>query len=308
MSLIDSRYRAPWLIALPFAAAVILASIVSFGYWFGLADRYRVFLYFHDMGPLVPDTSPFSAVTASRYWMSALVWAGAVMVLYTGVNWLAGLVSSRYRPPAWWQVWLLCSLPLLVLIPLISMTANQPLLPAPLAGQVALAALAGLAFALAPGRMAADRPLDLLLLVPDGAALMLILTGALGIDRMEQLTSGSYGYFIGIVCISAAGGLALLIMLSGLRLWRQWPMPEQGELFVAAICVAYLLMPLLHHVVFTDGYYYISDADNFFARDLGLRLGIWLALILLVIGISWLRKTLRLRQLQRDQNPRQIAM
>jgi len=38
-----------------------------------------------------------------------------------------------------------------------------------------------------------------------------------------------------------------------------------SALFVAGLCVAYLVMPLVHHVGFTDGYYYISDKDNFFS-------------------------------------------
>ena len=48
-----------------FLAALILAAIY---YWFAVADRAIIFLYDHDMGPLVPDTAPFSRVTVSRYW------------------------------------------------------------------------------------------------------------------------------------------------------------------------------------------------------------------------------------------------
>ena len=62
---LGGRYRAPWLAATPFALAITFFQLSLFAYWFGAADRYRIFLYYHDMGPQVPDTSPFSAVTAS---------------------------------------------------------------------------------------------------------------------------------------------------------------------------------------------------------------------------------------------------
>ncbi len=79
-------YQAPWQTAIPFALAITLFLLGLFTYWFGAADRKRIFIYYLDMGPLVPDTSPFSAVTASRYWMSALVATGAVTVLYSASN------------------------------------------------------------------------------------------------------------------------------------------------------------------------------------------------------------------------------
>ena len=288
--------------------AVLLFLAGVFSYWFAVADRYRLFLYYHDMGPLVADTSPFSRVTASRYWMSGLVWAGAVMALYVGANWIAGRISQRYRTPAWWQVWALCAAPLLVIAPLITMTANEPILPASNAGQVTLAVLAGLALALAPGRMAATRPADLLFLTLDGVALMLILTAALGIERVGQLTSGSDFYIIVIVVISAAAGLTLLFVLGHLRLSRGRTMPSLGELIVSGFCVAYLLMPLLHHAGFTDGYYYISDADNFFVRRLGWQLVLWLALILLAAGVSWQRQHLQLKRHKGKLNDNQNVM
>lgn len=37
---------------MPFAAAILLSLVVVFGYWFALANRYRLLLYYHDMGPL----------------------------------------------------------------------------------------------------------------------------------------------------------------------------------------------------------------------------------------------------------------
>lgn len=47
-------------------------------------------------------------------------------------------------------------------------------------------------------------------------------------------------------------------------------------MLAAAIAVAYLLMPLLHHLLGTDGYYYISSASNFFPSKLPILVGVWL--------------------------------
>jgi hypothetical protein len=76
------------------AGAALMLSL--FAYWFAVADRYTVFLYDHDMGPLVPDTSPFSRVTSSRYWMAGLVAGGAVLVLYGAANGLLGRLRADY--------------------------------------------------------------------------------------------------------------------------------------------------------------------------------------------------------------------
>jgi hypothetical protein len=286
----QDRYQAPWLTIWPYILAIILSAAGLFGYWFAIADRYRVFLYFHDMGRLVPDTTPFSRVTASRYWMSALVWAGALMILYAGANWLAGRLSSSYQPPAWWQLWLISFAPISFIIVLITMTTNQPVLPAEHTARVVLVALVGLALALAPGRTAATRPVSLLLLAGDGLALMLFLTATLGIERLGQFSASNRAYTIAIAFAGVASGLAVLAILSAMRLWQRWLMPRRGELLVAALCVAYLLLPLVHHLGFTDGIFYISDADNFFARNLAGQLGIWLALLLLVSLTTGLRE------------------
>ena len=87
--------------------------------------------------------------------MAGLVAGGIVLILNAGVNWLLGRLLSGFRPPEWWQVWLLTAGPLILGIPLITMTANETTLPAGLALWVTLVALMGLALALLPGRMAA---------------------------------------------------------------------------------------------------------------------------------------------------------
>ncbi|MBI4759521.1 MAG: hypothetical protein HY783_11090 [Chloroflexi bacterium] len=152
--------------------AVLISLIILslFYYWFAVADRYAIYLYGH-LG-----ATPFDDVTSGRYWMSGLVASGAVMIVYTIANWLLGQVAAfrrqDYRPPAWWRVWILCVTPLAVGIPTITMTLNWPTLPPANATVCVVITLTGLALALAPGSLAAQRPFDLGWLMFDGVGLM----------------------------------------------------------------------------------------------------------------------------------------
>ena len=129
-----------WTSAALYAAPVSAAVLGLFYYWFAVADRYSVFLYEH-LG-----ATPFDATTSSRYWMCGLVAAGIVMLIYISVNWVLGRIARRrdeaYRPPSWHRVWLACAIPLIVGIPAITMTFNQPVLPLSLALACAMATLA----------------------------------------------------------------------------------------------------------------------------------------------------------------------
>jgi hypothetical protein len=260
-----------------------------FYYWFGLADRYIVFLYNHDMGPRVSDTGPFSAVTSSRYWMAGLVAAGAAMALYITVNWLLGRLSTRYRSPGWWHIWALVAPILLVAIPLITMTTSQPTLPTRHAAQVTVALLMALALALSPGKMAANRPGELIWLAADGLGLMMILLVLPGIEDVSYwLSQGQTGYILMMV-IGALGGLFWLLAVTVFRYWRRRPVPTLIELSLAGLAVSYLLVPLLHHLFFTDGYYYITNSANFFAGDLILQTLVWFAAAVTAVIITRLR-------------------
>ncbi|MGD2048280.1 MAG: hypothetical protein PVH03_02235 [Chloroflexota bacterium] len=75
-----------WRLAAIFAILTVVIVAGLLYNWFALADRYVIFLYNHDMFPSHTDTSAFSRVTSSRYWMAGLVASGVVMVLYTTVN------------------------------------------------------------------------------------------------------------------------------------------------------------------------------------------------------------------------------
>ena len=248
------RQRQGWWTAVYFAAPILLIYLYLFFRWFALADRYDLFLYYHDMGPLVPDTSPFSTVTSSRYWMAGLVASGVVLVFYIAVNWLLGRIRPLYRAPDWWRIWLLVALPLALDIPLITLTVNDPTLPLDLALIISGVTLVGLALALQAGNLAAARPSELIFLAGDSLGMALFLTTLVGLDRMGE----------------RPGGDSTAVLLAGFT-------------------GAYLLLPLIHHVGFTDGYYYITDADNFLTRDPGLQAALWLAAATLALAFTRLR-------------------
>ena len=289
-----TRWRAPALHAFPVVALVLYL----FYRWFACANRHIVFLYYHDMGPLVPDTSPFSRVTSSRYWMAGLVAGGGVLVGYTAFSWLAGRLARRYRTPDWWRVWIVCALVLVMAIPLITMTANAPVLPARSAAQVTAATLIGLGLALLPGRLAAERPAALAWLVVDGFGLMMILTAATAMENMGRWLANGDVWRVRMTAIIFGIGVGWLLCANVLRvILRTRRPPGAVASLVAGPCVAYLLMPLVHHVGYTDGYYYITDSDNFFARSPGFQILAWVVTGTLFAGLVLLRKRLSRRRL-----------
>jgi len=247
-----------------------------FHYWFAVADRHVIFLYGH-LG-----ATPIDEVTSSRYWMSGLVVSGIVMVGYAIANWfvgrIAGLRHRGYHPPAWWHVWALCAVPLAIGIPVITMTVNWPTLPLSLATACALVTLIGLALALTPGSWAAHRPLDLGWLIFDGMGLMptLLLLRAVELPA-KGLVGVPTAYLVAFG--GTLGGAVWLVIMTGLRKWRHKAWPEASALFVAGLCLSYLLMPLVHHLFFTPPQYrYISTSSNFFAFNLGVQLVVFFGL------------------------------
>jgi len=265
-----------WRSALLYALPATVLVLALFYYWFGIADRYVVFLYYHDMGPVVPDTSPFSAVTSSRYWMAGLVAGGVVMLLYTTAAWLLGRLVMCYQPPAWWRVWTVCALPLLIGIAAITMTVNDPRLPLLNAGQTTLATLIGLGLALLPSRMAGEHPGDLIWLAAEGCGFMLILVAVAALGNLPQWLARGRTRWVWMAVTALAVAVAGLVLVPGLRLWRHTPVPTATTRFLAGLCVAYLLMPLVHHLFATDGYYYISNSSNFFAPSVPFQFVAWL--------------------------------
>src|SRR3970282_98067 len=118
-----------------------------------------------------PPAHPFDALTRSRYWMAGLVAAGLVLPLYAALTGI-GLRLRRSAPPAWPRVWVLCAPPLAVGLPAITLTANTPTLPLPLALRAARTTLAGVAWAWWRARRVAERPGASLWLLADGAGLV----------------------------------------------------------------------------------------------------------------------------------------
>lgn len=289
----DVRWKRALFFALPIAVFILGA----FYYWFAVSDRYTIFLYGH------LDAMPFDAITVSRYWMASIVAAGLVMIGSVLVNWLwgrlAGVWHRRYVPPRWWQVWLICAPPLVIGIPLITMSCNQPTLPLDLALVCALVALVALVFALLPGSWAAERPAGLAWLALDGAGLMpcLLLLRAVDLPQCGVLDQAIRVPAVGSVPVAqviAAGAIATgiiwLVFMTVLRRWRRKPAPTGVELFVAGLCLSYLLMPVVHYLLEAPAEYrYISTASNFFATDPVIQGVVFLAAAVLAWGVTGLR-------------------
>lgn len=288
--------RIEWRPALLHALPVTVVVLSLLYYWFAIADRYVVFLYEHNMGPFVPDTSPFSDVTSSRYWMAGLVAGGMVMILYTGVSWLLGRVVRGYRPPAWWWVWAMSSVPLLVGVPLITMTVNVPTLPVLNAAQTTLATVMSMGLALMPGKMAAEDPWELIWLSLDGWAMAAVMLSVAMLERVGWLLGRGIVWPLLVIVVGLVGAVVVLLVMTGVRIWRRMIIPRASALFVAGLCLAYLLMPLVHHLGFTDGYYYVSDKDNFFSRSWALQGVAWLVAGAIAVGVTRLRGYLAIRR------------
>jgi hypothetical protein len=267
-------------------AGLVSALVLGlFGYWFGVADRYAIFLYEH-LG-----ATPFDAVISSRYWMAGPVAAGIVLGLATLAHFILGRLRPTYRPPRPAGVWLFCLPPLILGIPLVTMLVNAPTLPLGLALAAAGATLAGLAPALWLADGAARRPAELVWLLADGLGLLLplLLIRALELPgrglRVSPLVAGLVA---GGSLLAGCAWLAL--MTAARRRWRR-AMPPAGALLAAGAAWAYLLMPLAHHLFFTPaGYKYISTASNFFAFNPWLQGATWILVVGVALGISRLRR------------------
>lgn len=278
-----------WRLALLHAVPICPFILGLFYYWFAIADRYAIFLYGH-LGAM-----PFDEVTSGRYWMSGLVASGAVMILYTAANLLLGRIAVlRHlapRPPAWWKVWALCAPPLILGITIITMTANWPTLLLPNAGACLVATLSGLALALAPGSLAMKQPVELGWLALDGMGLMPSLLLLRAIELPGRGLSVSVGTIYLVAFGSTIAGVIWLGIMTGLRAWQQRPSHRAVELFVSGLCLSYLLMPLIHHLLFTPSEYrYISASSNFFAFNIEVQLLVLFVAAALAIGITRFRQ------------------
>ncbi|MBC7227327.1 MAG: hypothetical protein H5T61_08845 [Thermoflexales bacterium] len=264
------------------AHAVIVSSLILalFYYWFGIADRYAIFLYEH-LG-----AGPFDPRTVSRYWMSGLVASGGVLVVYTYGNWLWGRIQGirgrRYVPPEGPKVWLL-SLPLIVPGVLwITTHLNWPVLPLPLAAACAVVAVVGLFLALIPARMATAQPGQFLWLAGAGAGLVPALLLLRVVERFPQGEKA-----VPDACAAIAAtlvGALWTLALAGVYARRRGTAWRGSHLLVSGFCLSYLLLPLAHYLLLTPPtLHYITVADNFFASTVpGQALGFAAA-----VGLAW---------------------
>jgi len=150
--------------------------------------------------------------------------------------------------------------------------------------------------ALAPGKMAAERPGDAVLLSLDGWAMAAVLLIVSMLERVEWMLGRGVIWPLLMAAMGLVGASVFLLMTTGVRVWRRRTIPRAAALFVAGLCVAYLLMVLMHHVGFTDGYYYISDKDNFFSWSWARQVVAWLVVAIMAAGVTRLRLHLAIRR------------
>jgi hypothetical protein len=285
--------QSPWQLAIYSATPVSVLILGLFYYWFGVANRYDIFLYGHTAKG-ISGTQPFDVLTSSRYWMAGLVGSAIVMVFYTAVHLLLARLRKQYRAPTWWRVWVLCLPAVLVGIPIITMTINSPTLPPLLALACVAATLAGLALALLPAEVAAQQPRELIWLTLDGAGLM----PCLMLIHSVELPGQGLSITQTAALIYAAGGVVSsavwLAIMTGLRKWRRRPQVSAWALLAAGLCFTYLLLPLAHYVIATPvDHRYISGARNFFANSPVLQGLTFIVAAGLAGGFSLLRIRIR---------------
>lgn len=287
-----------WLAAAAFAVPVVMLVAWLYYDWFALSDRYFIFLYYHYVG----DSAPFGAITITRYWMTGLVAAGTVMLLYLPLNFTLGRLFRGYRAPDWRRIWLLCALPLAILIPALVMSVNEPVMPPGIAALITLVLLIGLGLALPLGSVVAETRIGaLLLLLLDAAAMSAFLLFQHFIEVRGRLN----GVTLIALAVILLVGLAGLGLLTGLYRWRRSLTPPTAPLMLLAFAnLNYLFLPMLHHWVFSYDPPYISDAANFFAGNLLLQVSVWIVLGLVAWGVAWLRS---LKRPASDSSPHQAT-
>ncbi|NJN94916.1 MAG: hypothetical protein HC875_12850 [Anaerolineales bacterium] len=119
---------------------------------------------------------------------------------------------------------------------------------------------------------------------------MFVLLNTAVLDNVGRWWAEGRTGYLWLIAAGYVVGSILLLIVTGLHFWLRTPIPGAAAVFVAGLGVTYLLMPLIHHTCFTDGYYYITDKDNFFSRsNVLLQVATWL----LTGGIAWAVTRLR---------------
>lgn len=266
---------------------ICLIILSLFYYWFVIAERSEVFLVYHNMGPRVPDTSPFSFVTASRYWMSGLVASGFVLLVYFPVNFILFRVFRKYSPPSWKKVLLFTS-PILVTGTLvITMTMNQPGLPFFHALKVTLATLAGLGIAMKTSELAGEKLIKLILYAADGFAIGLIMITTSGwLSNLDYLP----GWRITFILITYGVCFFILAISTIIFVWKKIE-SFPNLIFITAMTIAYPFGTVFHHLFGTDGHFYITNSDNFFTKNIFLQILVFIVGYLITLFLGRLRNS-----------------
>lgn len=270
-------------------ACLIILSL--FYYWFAVSDRNEVFLYYHNMGPRVPDTSPFSFVTASRYWMSGLVTSGFVLLIYFPANFILFRALRNYSPPSWKKVLLFTSPILVAGTLIITMTMNQPELSFLHALKVTLATLAGFGIVMKTSEFAGEKVIKLILYATDGFAIgFIMLTTSGWISNLDYLPNWRVKVFL----IMFAFCFAVITITCAIYLWKKIE-SNARKIFVTAIAIGYPFGAVFHYLFGTDGHFYISNSDNFFTRNIFLQILVWIVGYLITLLLVRLRNKLILK-------------
>jgi hypothetical protein len=158
--------------------------------------------------------------------------------------------------------------------------------------QVTAATIIGLALALLPGTPAATRPVRLLWDVADGLWVMLVLVTIAGLQNLPRWLATGGDRWVTLTTLMLVCAIVWLLVVTVLRHVVGVPHSSGPTLLVAGASVAYLFLPLLHHVAFTDGYFYVTNSNNFLADDCSYQLAAWLIAAGLVLGTSVMRSGL----------------
>ena len=135
--------------------------------------------------------------------------------------------------------------------------------------------------------------------ITEGGALALLFVSLTIFERYPDWLVRGRAAFVGMHLVMVGAGIALLAAMTAVyTLWRRAEPPRALDSLAAGLNVAYLLMPLVHHLfVSTDrgswldpSYFtYIPSADNYFARSLWVQIGVWVAVAAIALGILRLR-------------------
>jgi|GEM_PF-6171342 len=276
---------------------------VLLAYWFGLADRYSIFLYGHVDHIGDPPAQPFDALTRTRYVMASFAAAGFGASADVVRALASRSFASAVRPCGGWRAYALTALGLSVSTTALAHGVNAPTLP--FGHALLVGAAAGIGFGLAiwwrdtvdggTGRLA--------WLVADGAGPAIVLLGWRVVELPERGVAVSRATLAATAVV--LGAAASIHLVGYVRVHA--PDAPAGSLLrtlAAGTCVAVLGFPMLHHLHTLPAYPYITAAQNVG----GYHLATWvqaalIAVIITATGNAWTNRGPRTESRDLDPNP-----